>query len=65
MNNVIVYLLGPPGVGKYTVGRLAAERLPAELLDNHDWILDLNTSGLSAADTADRIERELMSRLDP
>lgn len=32
---------------------------------NHDWILDLNTSGLSATDTADRIEKELMSRLDP
>lgn len=37
MKNVIVYLVGPPGVGKYTVGKLVAERLPAKLLDNHYW----------------------------
>lgn len=37
MKNVIVYLVGPPGVGKYTVGKLIAERLPAKLLDNHFW----------------------------
>lgn len=37
MNNVIVYLVGPPGVGKYTVGKLVAERLSAKLLDNHFW----------------------------
>lgn len=37
MENVIVYLLGPPGVGKYTVGKLIAERLSAKLLDNHFW----------------------------
>ena len=37
MENVIVYLVGPPGVGKYTVGKLIAERLPAKLLDNHFW----------------------------
>ena len=37
MKNVIVYLVGPPGVGKYTVGQLVAERLPAKLLDNHFW----------------------------
>jgi predicted kinase len=37
MKNVIVYLVGPPGVGKYTVGKLVAERLPAKLLDNHFW----------------------------
>lgn len=37
MENVIVYLVGPPGVGKYTVGKLIAERLSAKLLDNHFW----------------------------
>lgn len=37
MRNVIVYLVGPPGVGKYTVGKLVAERLSAKLLDNHFW----------------------------
>ncbi|WP_337185369.1 AAA family ATPase [Phenylobacterium sp.] len=37
MQNVIVYLVGPPGVGKYTVGKLVAERLSAKLLDNHFW----------------------------
>lgn len=37
MNNVIVYLIGPPGVGKYSVGRRLAERMPARLLDNHYW----------------------------
>ena len=37
MNNVIVYLIGPPGVGKYSVGKLLAELMPAKLLDNHYW----------------------------
>lgn len=37
MKNVIVYLVGPPGVGKYTVGKVIAERLSAKLLDNHFW----------------------------
>ena len=37
MNNVIVYLMGPPGVGKYSVGKRLAERMPAKLLDNHYW----------------------------
>jgi hypothetical protein len=31
---------------------------------NHDWILDLDTSSLSAAETAERVERELLSRLN-
>jgi hypothetical protein len=37
MNNVIVYVIGPPGVGKYSVGKLLAARMPAKLLDNHYW----------------------------
>ena len=37
MNNVIVYLIGPPGVGKYSTGKVLAERMPAKLLDNHYW----------------------------
>ena len=37
MKNVIVYLVGPPGVGKYTVGKVIAERLSAKLLDSHFW----------------------------
>ena len=37
MQNVMVYLVGPPGVGKYTVGKLVAEQLSAKLLDNHFW----------------------------
>jgi hypothetical protein len=37
MKNVIVYLIGPPGVGKYTVGDLLAQQIPARLVDNHYW----------------------------
>ncbi|MDO9431016.1 MAG: AAA family ATPase [Phenylobacterium sp.] len=37
MDNTFVYLMGPPGVGKYTVGKLLAERMPARLIDNHYW----------------------------
>jgi shikimate kinase len=37
MQNVIVYLVGPPGVGKYTVAKLIAGRIAAKLLDNHFW----------------------------
>jgi broad-specificity NMP kinase len=37
MHNVIVYLIGPPGVGKYSAGKVLAERMPAKLLDNHYW----------------------------
>lgn len=38
MRNLIVYLIGPPGVGKRTVGKLLAEQLPAKLVDNHLWL---------------------------
>jgi hypothetical protein len=37
VKNTIIYLVGPPGVGKYTIGKLLAERLSAKLLDNHFW----------------------------
>lgn len=37
MENTFVYLIGPPGVGKYTVGKELADRMPARLIDNHYW----------------------------
>jgi hypothetical protein len=33
--NAVFYLIGPPGVGKYTVGKIIAERVSAKLVDNH------------------------------
>jgi shikimate kinase len=38
MSNLMIYLVGPPGVGKYTIGSLVAERLTAKLVDNHHWL---------------------------
>jgi hypothetical protein len=35
MKNAVFYLIGPPGVGKYTVGTIIAERTGAKLVDNH------------------------------
>src|SRR5215510_3462096 len=35
MKNTAFYLIGPPGVGKYTVGKIIAERTGAKLVDNH------------------------------
>jgi hypothetical protein len=37
MKNLVVHLTGPAGVGKFTAGKLLAERMPAKLLDNHFW----------------------------
>jgi hypothetical protein len=37
MENTIFYLIGPPGVGKYTVGQIIAARTGAKLVDNHTW----------------------------
>ena len=39
--NLIVYLIGPSGVGKATIGSLLAEQLPAKLVDNHYWLTRL------------------------
>jgi adenylate kinase family enzyme len=38
MNNQFVYIIGPPGVGKYTVASVLAARMPAKLVDNHYWL---------------------------
>ena len=35
MKNAVFYLIGPPGVGKYTVGWIIAARTGARLVDNH------------------------------
>ena len=35
MENTFIYLIGPPGVGKYTVGKIIAARIGAKLVDNH------------------------------
>lgn len=37
MQNVIFYLIGPPGVGKYTVAKSLSEASGARLVDNHYW----------------------------
>jgi hypothetical protein len=37
VENVAVYLIGPPGVGKYSVGTILAAAMPARLIDNHYW----------------------------
>jgi hypothetical protein len=38
LTGTIIYIVGPPGVGKYTVGRLLAEQLGCKLVDNHYWL---------------------------
>ncbi len=38
LSNVMIYFVGPPGVGKYTIGKILAERFPAKLVDNHHWL---------------------------
>lgn len=38
MHNTIIYLLGPSGVGKYSVGQLLSERTGAKFLHNHYWL---------------------------
>jgi hypothetical protein len=38
LTGTIIYIVGPPGVGKYTVGRLLADQLGCKLVDNHYWL---------------------------
>lgn len=38
ISNTMIYLVGPPGVGKYTVGSVVASLMPARLVDNHHWL---------------------------
>ena len=38
ITNHIIYLIGPPGVGKFTVGSLLARELNCILVDNHYWL---------------------------
>jgi len=38
LTETIIYIVGPPSVGKYTIGRLLAERLGCKLVDNHYWL---------------------------
>ena len=35
LTNTVIILLGLPGVGKYTIAKQLAERMPAKLVDNH------------------------------
>ena len=35
MENTIIHLIGPPGVGKYTIASQIAGRMGARLVDNH------------------------------
>jgi hypothetical protein len=38
INNTIIYLVGPPGVGKLTIGRILSDVLDARLVHNHLWL---------------------------
>jgi len=38
VKNQFVYIVGPPGVGKYTVGSALVVHMPAKLVDNHYWL---------------------------
>lgn len=38
LKRTIIYIVGPPGVGKYTIGRLIAQQLGCRLVDNHYWL---------------------------
>jgi len=38
VKNQFVYIVGPPGVGKYTVGSALVVHMSAKLVDNHYWL---------------------------
>ena len=38
INNTVIYLVGPPGVGKMTIGRILSSVLGARLVHNHLWL---------------------------
>ncbi len=38
MQNWIVYLIGPPGVGKQTVAEAIAATIECQVVDNHTWL---------------------------
>lgn len=38
MTNTVFYLVGPPGVGKMTVGKMLAQELGGPLVSNHLWL---------------------------
>ena len=42
MSGVIIHINGWPGVGKYTVGKIAAERLGARFIPNHSLCAPAN-----------------------
>lgn len=38
MSNQFLFVVGPPGIGKYTVSKIIADRWPCKLIDNHYWL---------------------------
>jgi hypothetical protein len=38
ISNTVIYLVGPPGVGKLTIGRILSDALDARLVHNHLWL---------------------------
>ena len=38
IENTIIYLIGPPGVGKLTVAREISTKIDARIVDNHLWL---------------------------
>ena len=38
LENAIIYLVGPPGVGKLTVGQALAQATGCKVIHNHYWL---------------------------